>query len=379
MRLPLLATAALLAPLAATAEPLKGIPAEVDAAVHISYDVAAKSQLYPASLELQKRMEKLSAELDPAAAARNKQLMDRLGMKQNGIHTFDLGVRMTKPNPEDAEAQPGFNVYGVLRLDLKKEALDAFAKAEAVGPVVMGGINGWEFSKLAGAFLKALGAEEQAGVVTSLLQDYAVVMPEDGTVIFCPVREMPKALDCWKGKASSHELAPAAKALVAETPLAHTQAHVKVRDMMETLDPEAAKTDTVGLKDVSAVVGEDPKDFLIQAKASFLNEAKAKAAAQQISAGIAIGTMAAQETEEDDAETKFLKGELTAFLAGITVKQESDTVALRSAFPVPRAKALFQTFGTKIEQTIREAAAAQKQGGAPADEEMDAPAPKKTK
>lgn len=377
MRLLALTAAALATPLTLPAETLRGIPAEVDAAVHISYDVAAKSQLHAASVELQQRMEKLSAELDPAAAARNKQLMERLGLKKDGVHTFDLGLRMTKA--ESADAEPGFNVYGVMRIEMKKSALDAFAKAESVGPVVMNGASGWEFSKLAGAFLKALGAEEQAGVVTSLLQEYAVVMPEDGVVLFCPVREMPKALACWNGKDASHELAAPARSLVAETPLAHTQLHAKVRGMMEKADPEAAKTDTVGLKDVSAVVGEDPKDFLIRAKASFINEAKATAAAQQINAGIAIGTMACQETEEDDADTKFLKGEAAAFLAGLTVKQEADMVVLRSAFPIPRAKALFQTFGAKIEQTIRETAAAQSQGGASVDDEMDAPVPAKTK
>lgn len=377
MRILALTAAALATPLTLPAETLRGIPAEVDAALHVSYDVAAKSQLYPASVELQQRMEKLSAELDPAAAARNKQLMERLGLSKNGIHTFDLGVRMTKAATDVAE--PGFHVYGVMRLEMKKAAMDAFAKAEGVAPVVMNGASGWEFSKLSGAFLKALGAEEQAETIGALLQDYAVVMPEDGVVIFCPVREMPKALACWNGKGASHELAPAARSLVAETPLAHTQAHVKVRSMMETLDPEAAKADTVGLKDVSAAVGEDTKDFLIRAKASFVSEAKATTAVQQINAGIAIGTMAAQETEEDDADTKYLKGEAAAFLAGITVKQEADTVILRSAFPIARMKTLFQTFGQKIEQTIRDTAAAQKQGAAQDDDAMDAPAPAGTK
>ncbi len=367
--------AVLAAPLTLPAETLRGIPAEVDAALHISYDVAAKSQLHPVTLELQQRMEKLSAELDPATAARNKQLMERLGLKKDGIHTFDLGVRMTKAAPEVAE--PGFNVYGVMRLEMKKAAMDAFAKAEGVAPVVMNGTNGWEFSKLSGAFLKALGAEEQAETIGALLQDYAVVMPEDGVVIFCPVREMPKALASWNGKSPSHDLAKSAQSLVAETPLAHTQMHAKVRSMMETMDPEGAKTDTVGLKDVSAAVGEDAKDFLIRAKASFLSEAKATAAAQQISAGIAIGTMASQVTEEDDADTKYLKGEAAAFLAGLTVKQEADAVILRSAFPISRMKVLLQNFGQKIEQTIRETAVAQKQGST--DDEMDAPAPAKTK
>lgn len=374
MRLLTLA-AVLAAPLTLPAKTLRGIPGEVDAALHISYDVAAKSQLHPVTLELQQRMEKLSAELDPATAARNKQLMERLGLKKDGIHTFDLGVRVTKAAPEVAE--PGFNLYGVMRLEMKKAAMDAFAKAEGVAPVVMNGTNGWEFSKLSGAFLKALGAEEQADAIGTILQDYAVVMPEDGVVIFCPVREMPKALACWNGKTPSHELAPAAKSLVAETPLAHTQMHAKVRSMMETLDPEAAKTDTVGLKDVSATVGEDTKDFLIRAKASFLSEAKATTAVQQISAGIAIGTMASQVTEEDDADTKYLKGEAAAFLAGITVKQEADTVILRSAFPIARMKTLLQNFGQKIEQTIRETASVQKEGDV--DEAMDAPVPAKTK
>lgn len=368
-----LVVASLAAPLTLPAETLRGIPADVEASLHISYDEAAKSQLHGSMLELQKRMEKVGEEADPAAAKRNRELAERLGLKGNATHLIDLGFRPAKPDPADgADSERFGDIFGVIHLDLRKSSLDAFAKAEGVAPVSVKGVDGWEFGKLGEALAKALGAEEsQLGAITSALQDYAVAMPEDGVVILCPVRELAKAVDCWKGKSPSHSQPAQAKAV--SVPLAHTQAQANIRRIQEVIDPASLKDDKAGLKDGSLAIGEDAKDLIIQVQAGFVDEAKAKAAAQQLNSSIAIGTLAATESEEDDAETKFYKGEAAAFLGGLSVRQDGADMVIRSTFPLPRAKVLFGKLTEKVEQAVREAAAA-KAGTGAADEEMDAPA-----
>lgn len=375
MRNALLLAAALATPLVLPAEPLKGIPADVDAAIHISYDEAAKSQLYPIAQDLQKRMEKLGEQLDPAAAKRNKDLMTRLGIKTNGTHSIDLGLRVTKgATPDDA---PAYAIFGVIHLDLSKASLESFAKAEGVAPVSAGGVSGWEFGKLADAVLKALGAEEAGQMFVSELKDYAVAMPQDGLLVVCPVRELAKTAASLGGKAPSFELPAEAKGLATGATVAHTRLQAGVRKIQETVDPESLKTDKVGLKDVAAVVGEDARSFLINARAGFADEAKAKLAAQQITSALAIGNLAVAESDEDDADTKFYKGEAAVFLSGITVSQEADAVAIRSAFPIDRAKVLFAKMGEKVEQMAREAAAERQAGAADQDEDAMNGAPAK--
>jgi len=385
MRLLTLAAAALFTPLATSAAPLKGIPADVDVGMHISYDEAAKSKLHPTMQTLQKRMEKLTQEADPAGAQRNKELMERLGIKPDASHAVDIGVRVAKgktPAADEETASPEFNVYIVARLDLRKAALDAFAKDQGVGPVVMGDISGWESSKLVGAILKVLAAEGgPSEMIESMLLEYAVVMPEDNVLILCPVRDLAKTVACWRGKSASYELPAGARTLVSGTPLAHTQGHIAMRKMQETLDPESLKTDKAGLKDLAVVMGEDAKSVLIRVNASFIDEAKAKVGAQQINATLALGNLATAEEEADDSDTKYFKGEAAVFMSGITVKQEGATVAIHGTYPIENAQKLLAKIGEKAEQTVREVAAA---GQAPAatdeSEEMDAPpAPKKTK
>lgn len=374
MRTPLLFAAALGAPLTLPAEALKGIPADVDAALHISYDEAAKSQLYPVAQDLQKRMEKLGEQLDPAAAKRNKDLMERLGIKTNGTHSIDLGLRVTKgATPED---EPAYAIFGVIRLDLTKASLDGFAKAEGVAPVSAGGVSGWEFGKLADAVLKALGAEEAAQVVNEL-KDYAIAMPQDGLLIICPVRELGKASACLSGKAPSYDLPAETKNLANGASIAHSQLQAGIRKIQETVDPDSLKEDQNGLKDIAAVVGEDSKSFLISARAGFADEAKAKLAAQQITAALAMGNLATAESEEDDADTKFYKGEAATFLSGITVNQAGAGVIIRSAFPLDRAKVLFRKLGDKVEQMAREAAADKPAGAADQDDDAMNGAPAK--
>lgn len=376
MRLPILVAATLAAPLTLPAETLRGIPADVDAAVHISYDLAAKSQLHGAALALQKRMEKAAAQADPAAAKRNQELMDRLGLKTNSTHVIDIGFRALKPaGGEGPDAERLGDFFGVCRIDLRKSVLDAFAKAEGVAPLTVGGATGWEFSKLGAALGKALGADDTSlSLLTSSLDDYAVVMPEDGVLVLAPVRELGKALDCWNGRKPSHELPGDAQGIIAATPLAHTQAHAGIRKIQQTIDPESLKDDKVGLRDGAFAMGEDSKELIIHVQAGFVDTAKAATAAQQVNASLAIGNLATAEAEEDDAETKFYKGEAAAFIAGITVRQDGDKMVIRSAFPLSRAKVLFEKLGEKAEQALREAAAGQA-GAAPSeDEEMDAPA-----
>lgn len=388
MRLLPLVAAALLTPLAASAEPLKGIPADVDVGVHISYDEAAKSQLHPAMMALQKRMEKVARETDPVAVQRNKELMERLGLKPDSSpnHVIDFGLRVTqgKPAAEGEQATPDFAVYAVMRLDMAKTAFDAFAKDQGVGPVVIGDTNGWESGKLVGALLKAMAPEggSQSETLESMLQDYAIVMPEDKVLILCPVRDLANTVASWRGKGVSYELPAQTRTLAAGTPLPHTQAHGAVRKIQEIADPDSLKKDKAGLKDVSLVVGEDAKSLLIRANAGFIDKAKAEQAAKQITSVLAMGNLATAEEETDDEETKYYKMEAGIFLSGISVKQDGATVAIHSAFPLENAKALIARLGDKIEQTVREASAT-KAPAAKDNEEMDAPAkpaqPAKTK
>ena len=372
--------------LSAHAEPLRGIPANVDAAVHISYDEAAKSQLHPLAVALQKRMEKLGEQLDPVAAKRNKELLNRLGLKTDGTHIIKLGIRIAKGEGEEG---PDYSFYGVIHLDLRKSAFDTFAKEQGVSPVVIGDLTGWEGNKLVIALLKALNqdvvTEESA---MEVLKDYAVVMPEDNVLILSPIRETSTTIACWRNKKPSFELPASAQAEVTATPLHHTQIYANVRKIQEAVDPESLKTDKLGLKDVTYVVGEDTKDFLMRAKVSFSDEAKAKTAAQEITSALTIGNLATVEADEDDADTKYFKSEAADFLAGIKTTQDGATVSIRSAYSLGRAKVLFGKLGDKVEQMAREAAEVTKENATPApasveDEEMDAPAkapaPKKTK
>jgi hypothetical protein len=379
----LLCLAALVGAVSAHAEPLRGIPADVHAAMHVSYDEAAKSQLHPLAVALQKRMEKLGEQLDPVAAKRNKELLSRLGLKTDGTHTLNLGIRITKGEGEEG---PDYAFYGVFQLDLRKSTFDSFAKEQGVSPVVIGDLTGWEAIKLVSTLLKVLqqdgGAQELA---MNGLEGYAVVMPEDNVVIVSPVRELSTAIACWRNKKPSFELPASARAEVIATPLPHTQIYANVRKIQEAVDPESLKTDKLGLKDVTLVVGEDAKDFLVRAKVSFSDEAKAKSAAQEITSALTIGNLATVEADEDDADTKYYKSEAADFLAGIKTTQDGSTVSIRSAYALGRAKVLFGKLGEKVEEMAREAAK-EKTNPAPAnveDEEMDAPAktpaPKKTK
>jgi len=379
----LLCLAALLGAVSAHAEPLRGIPADVDAVVYISYDEAAKSQLHPVAVALQKRMEKLGEQLDPAAAKRNKELLNRLGLKTDGTHTLNLGVRVAKGEGEEG---PDYSFYGVIHLDLRKSAFDTFAKEQGVSPVVIGDLTGWEGSKLVIALLKALnqdiGTEESA---MEVLKNYAVIMPEDNVVILSPIKEMNTTIGCWRNKKPSFELPASAQAEVTATPLHHTQIYANVRKIQEAVDPESLKTDKLGFKDVMFVVGEDTKDFLMRAKVNFSDEAKAKTAAQEITSALAIGNLGTVEADEDDADTKYYKSEAADFLAGIKTTQEGAVVSIRSAYNLDHAKVLFGKLADKVEQMAREAAK-EKANPAPAvveDEEMDAPvkapAPKKAK
>lgn len=387
MRLPVLAAAVLALPLSSTAEPLRGIPADVDIAMHVSYDDAAKSQLYPVSQELQKRMEKLSEQLDPAGSKRGKELMDRLGVKPGSMRVLDLGVRLTKPADESEEG-PDIAVFGVGRMDLTKAKFDAFAKSEGVAPLTMGGVNGWEFAKMAEAMFRIAGNEELSQALAGQLDGYAVAMPQDGVMIVCPVIELAKAAGSLAGKAPSFELPAAAQGLVKQTALPHSQLYGNARKIMEKADPGALKTDTSGLVDIVMAVGENEKSFLINGRAGFTDEAKAKLAVQQTTAFLAMANLGTAEEETDDEDTKYFKAEAAVFLGGIEVKQEGSALVLRSAYPIDRAKVLFRKLSTKIEELAREAMAQKQAGGAAPsaqddDEMMDAPAkapePKKSK
>lgn len=386
MRLPLLAAAVLALPLASPAEPLRGIPADVDVAMHISYDEAAKSQLYPVSQELQKRMEKLSEQLDPAGSKRGKELMERLGVKPNSMHTLDIGLRISKGASE--EEGPDIAVFGVGRMDLTKEKFDAFAKSEGVAPVAMGGVNGWEAAKMAEAMFRIMGNEELSQALAGQMGEYAIAMPQDGVMIVCPVSQLAKAAGSLAGKTPSFELPAGAQGLVKQTGLAHTHLYGNARKIMETADPEALKTDKSGIVDLAMAVGENEKHFLINGRASFTDEAKAKVAAQQTSAFLAMANLGTAEEETDDEDAKYYKAEAAVFLSGIEVRQEGASIVLRTAYPIDRAKVLFRKMSAKVEELAREGMAQRQAGGAAGasaqdDDMMDAPAkapePKKSK
>ena len=349
---PLALVPLLLAALAAAAEPLRGIPPDVDVALRVSYDTAGKSQLAPVMRAMQTRMEAIAARTDPAAAKANKDIQARLGLSPERNHQLDLGVRVRL-----VDGEPGFEGFVVFRLDAKKDALDAFARETKASPVTFAGGTAWELSGLVSA-VRGANAGALPGGPEPFLSGHALLMPEDGVMIIAPIRELALAMACWNGKTPSLRLAAPVEAAADGTPLCHTTASVEVGKLARLLPDEAtepgapASPPAGGMTRAALVVGEDASHVLARAALAYGDAAQAKAAADQIRAFIPIGNLMAMPTEEDDAAAKEMKAQAGRFLASLAVEQTGTEVRIVAKHRIEDVKQLLARVESDLANTL---------------------------
>lgn len=348
--------AALALPLVAAGE-LRGIPADVDLALSISYETAAKSRLHPALQAMQRRLEKLAEQADPEAHRRNKAFAASLGVTADSSRNLDLGLRL-----RDGADGPEVALFAAARIDMRKAAFDAFARNQGVSPVAVGELAGWELKSIFPALLQAVsGKPDEAGLSAEMLEGYAVAMPSDNLVLVAPVRELGRSHDTWRGKSPGYAFPEPARRAAAAVPLCHTTLHANLGRILPTdpAEPGAAQEPAGGLQSVSLHVGEDSKDILVVAEISYRTEAQAKLGADQVRALVPLASLGAAPADEDDESTRFLKSEVAAFLSGVRVAQAGANVRVTASHPVERMEKVL----AKAETLLAEIASA---GGAAA-------------
>ncbi len=323
--------AALAPPLAAAGE-LRGIPTDVDLALSISHETAAKSRLHPALQAMQRRLERLAEQADPEASRRNKAFAASLGVTPGGSRHLDLGLRL-----RDGPDGPGVALFVAAHIEMRKAAFDAFARSQGVSPVAVGELTGWELRSVFPALLRAVsGQPDEAGLSAEMLEGYAVAMPADNLVLIAPIRELGRSHDTWRGKSPSYAFPEPVSRAAAAIPLCHTILHAN----LERILPIAAAEPGGGLQSVSLHLGEDGKDVLVVARAAYRTEAQARLGAGQLRALIPVLGAASTPTEADDEAARLLKPEVAAFLASIRVEQADATLGVTAAHPIGRMEKL---------------------------------------
>ena len=341
-----------LAALALAAEPLRGIPEDAQIGFRVSYDTAAKSQLHPAMRAMQQRLAAAAEKLDPAQAKAGKDLQAKLGLKDDGAHHLDLGVRL-----KAGETGPDLAFFAALKVEMSKAKFDAFAKERGASAVAVEGASGWDLATLFGALQQATGAPEQIPVESLLQTPHAILMPADGVLLVAPVAELGKTLARWNGKAPSLALPAATEAGAAATPLCHTTANV---DMAKVTEFNAASGETDsgaepfagGMTRGALHVGEDAKDVRLLATATYGSEAQAKQAADEVRAFLPIGAMVAMPAEDDDDNARFLKAELGALIGSVTVEQTGAELRLSARHGIERCKAIVAKLESQVLATL---------------------------
>lgn len=354
LALPCVAATLILARLGA-AEPLRGVPADVDVGMSVSYDTAAKSRLHPALQALQDRMDRLAEQNDPEAYRRNKAFADRLGLTRNSSHHLDLGIRI-RPG---ADGAPSVAFFAAARIDMRKSAFDAFAKQQGVSPVAVGDLSGWDIASLFPALYRAVSGNDLGASPEGMFEGHAVAMPADNILLVAPVRELGLAHDAWRGKAPSYAF-PGRVAQEADAiPLRHTTVFAPVGRMIpaEAAAAGAAKREEPagGLQEAAIHLGESPADILVVGSATYRTEGQAKLAAEQLRALVPVATLAALPAEEDDENTRFLKAELGALLATLKVERTDAALRITASHPLARAEKLVG----RLETVLQDLAGAQ--------------------
>ena len=342
--------AALTLPLAAAGE-LRGIPTDVDLALSISYETAAKSRLRPALQAMQRRLEKLAEQADPEASRRNKAFAASLGVTPDSSRHLDLGLRL-----QDGPDGPDLALFVAAHIDMRKAAFDAFAKNQGVSPVAVGELAGWELKSLFPALLQAVsGKPDEAGLSAEMLDGYAVAMPADNLMLVAPIRELGKSHDTWRGKSPGYAYPEPVRRAAAAVPLCHTTLHANLGRILSTASAEpgaSGQEPAGGLQSVSLHLGEDSKDVRVVAHATYRTEAQAKLGAGQLQALIPVVGAAAMPDDADDEAARFLKPEVAAFVASIKVEQTGASLRVTATHPIER----LETFLSKAETLLGEIA-----------------------
>jgi hypothetical protein len=352
MRLPALLAfllAVLAQPLSAAGE-LRGIPSDVDLALSISYETAAKSRLHPALRAMQDRMEKLAAAADPEAHRRNQALAKALGVTPDSNRNLDLGLRA-----RTEAGEPDIDVFAVARIDMRKAGFDTYARGQGASPVAVGDLTGWELKSLLPALMRVLSGSAEDGVLPAdMPEGYAVAMPSDNLLFIAPIRELAKVHDAWRGKAPSYAFPEPARRLAEATPLCHTRLHADLSRILSNVPASPAEEPAGGLQSVTLHLGEDSKSVLLAGGAAYRTEAQAKLGAEQLRALIPIAGMAAIPADEDDETTRFLKGEVAALLATLRVAQDGVSLRMTAGHPLDRVEKIL----AKVESLVTEIASA---------------------
>lgn len=345
LALPCLA-AALLLPRLEAADALRGVPADVDAGMSVSYDTAAKSRLHPALRALQDRMDRVAEQGDPDAHRRNKALAERLGLTRDSSHHLDLGFRV-RPG---ADGEPSVAFFAAARIDMRKSAFDAFAREQGVSPVVGGDLSGWDIGSLFPALYRAVSGNDLGATPEGMLDGHAVAMPADNVILVAPVRELGRAHQAWLGKAPSYAYPARVSREADAVPLRHTTVFAPVGKMIPA-EPDAKSGDPAGgLQEVAIHLGESPSDILLVASATYRTEAQAKLAAEQLRALLPIAALGLQPSEEDDESAKFLKAEAAAFLSTLKVERSDVALRLTASHPLARSEKLVGRMETLLQE-----------------------------
>jgi len=348
--------AALLGPRLAAAEPLRGVPADVDVGLSVSYDVAAKSRLRPSLQALLDRMDRLAEQNDPDGFRRNKAFADRLGLSRDSSHHLDLGLRV-RPG---ADGAPSVAFFAAARIDMRKAAFDAFAREQGVSSVAVDGISGWDIARLFPALYRAVSGNDLGAAPEGIFEGHAVAMPADNILLVAPVRELGRAHEAWLGKAPSYAFPGRVSREADAVPLRHTTLYAPVGKMIpaEAAGAADAKAEEPagGLQEAALHLGESPSDILLVGSATYRTEAQAKLAAEQLRALVPIATMAALPAEEDDETTKFLKAELGALVATLKVERADAVLRLTASHPLDRADKLLSKMDTLLQAAAGQAA-----------------------
>lgn len=316
-------------------ETLRGIPENVSLATRISYDTAGKSQLAPTLKAMQKRMEVMATQLDPAGAKANQELQARLGLTPEGNRQLDLGLRITLDATSPGSG-PQFACFAVYQHEGKKAAFETFAKASNASPIAFTGGTAWELSTVIRAVLGA-NLAAPTDLPLEAFADHALFMPENGVMVIAPIRELPLALACWNQKSPSHPFPAALTALAKATPLSHTTVSAKVSDFTQLMaedlsqasEPDAPATPPAGgMTQAGLVLGEDAQNLLLRATMTYGNAELAKGAAEQIKGFVPMGSMLAMPNDQDDADTQVIKAQVGRFINSLKVEQEGTQVRL---------------------------------------------------
>lgn len=315
MRTTLASLLCLLSALSAAQETdLRGIPAEASVVGEFRNNAELSLSKHPAMANLRDR---LLSESRTAAKQKDveKILRAELGLDlEKDIRSATFGLVLGKPTtPPQPEGEPRVSI--VIRGSFDTAKFEAFAAKHKLPPVVSGSRKGWNAS----AFAAALTGEKQGPDGQAVL-----FMHDANTLLITQGKDAANCLEALAGKRSSYALPTAAKSVIPASGKPYGFVYADIAAMPPT--PELEKS---GLRNATLSLSEQGSRQSYRLKAVFADADKAKAAATQLQAFIAMAPLLAMSNPKDSAVDARLKKIAVKILGGFDrPKAEAERVTL---------------------------------------------------